>query len=323
MKETLSKYCSSVDMHRHTYRLNTTSKPNRFLKPVRFILTTFIFLILFSCTKDDGSQQAPTIRLLSKPGMISSDTTIAVGQLMTFSIAAVGGSSNLTNLIALREDGRGTSQRALDTSMNTPQFSITKTFTKNLDKKEFWTFIIRDRNLLSDSVSVIISLDTTSGFGPITYYEALIMSAQNESNPGSFFSFISGETYALDAASQNQELINMVYYLGEDDLTMASPGANIEPGIFDPNPATWETRRTTRYIAIDLPPGAFENAQNDSLLIASYTEGEGKRKAKYLGAGSTFSFQTQDLKYGIFRVIEVEGTDAGTIKLDIKIQDKD
>jgi hypothetical protein len=319
MKETPTNYCSNIDMHKYSYR----SKPNRFSKPVRFVLLISIALILFACTKDDGPQQAPTIQLLSKPGMISSDTTIAVGQLMTFSIAAEGGSANLTNLIALREDGRGTSQRALDTSMNTPQFNITKTFTKNLDKKEIWTFIIRDRNLLSDSVTVIISLDTTSGFGPITYYESLILSAQNEPNPGSFFSFISGETYALDAASQNQELIDLVYYLGEDELTMGSPGANIEPGIFDPNPATWETRRTTRYIAIDLPPGAFEGAQNDSLLIVSYTEGEGKRKAKYLGAGSTFSFQTQDLKYGIFRVIEVEGTDAGTIKLDIKIQDKD
>ncbi len=323
MKQNQFKYGSLIDMHKHTYRLIKIPKPSRFPKPGRFILITSIALLLFACTKDDVPQQAPTIQLLIQPGMISSDTTIAVGKFMTFAVAAEGGSANLTNLIALREDGQGTSQRALDTSMNTPQVNITKTFTKNLDAKELWTFIIRDRNRLSDSVSVIISLDTSTGFGPIVYYESLILSAQNENNPGSFFSFISGESYALDAASQNQELIDLVYYFGEDDLTMGSPGANIEDGIFDPNPATWETRRTTRYIAIDLPPGAFDDAQNDSLLIVSYTEGEGKRKAKYLGAGSTFSFQTQDLKYGIFRVIEVEGSDAGTIKVDIKIQDKE
>jgi len=306
-------------MHAYAYRL----MQNRLLKPLSYIILTSFALLFFGCTKDDGLQQAPKIQLLSQAGMISSDTTIAVGKLMTFAIAAESGSSNLTNLIAVRGGSEQIDQRALDTSMNIAQFSITKTFTKNIGKDETWTFIIRDKNRLSDSVSVFITLDTTSGFGPIKYYESLIFSAQNEPDPGSFFSFVSGENYTLDEAFQNQELIDLVYYFGEDDHTMGSTGANIEDGIFENNPAGWDLRRTTRFMAIDIPPGEFENAQNDSLLIASYTEGEGKRKAKFLSPGKTFSFQTQDLKYGIFKVVEVEGADAGQVRVEIKIQDKD
>jgi len=56
--------------------------------------------------------------------------------------------------------------------------------------------------------------------------------------------------------------------------------------------------------------------------VVSYAEGSGKRKAKNLVAGKTFSFKTQDALFGIFRVIEVEGTNSGTIIIDIKVQDK-
>ncbi len=311
MKKTHSEYHTLIDMHDYTYRL----------KPVRFTLYVAIVLVFFACKKDDGPQQPPQIQLLHQSGMISADTTIAVGELMTFAIAARAGSVNLTNLIAMRGGTQQNIQRALDTSMNIQKFSIAKTFTKNLDEAEFWTFIIRDKNRLSDSVSVVITLDTTSGFGPIKYYESLILSAQNEVDPGSFFSFISDETYTLDGAFQNQELIDLVYYFGEDDHTMGSPGANIEDGIFEGNLEDWDIKRTTRFIATDMSQEVFESAQNDSLLIASYTEGEGKRKAKLLSPGKTFSFQTQNLKYGIFRVIEVNGTDAGTVKIDVKIQD--
>ena len=214
-------------------------------------------------------------------------------------------------------------QRALDTGMNIQHFTITKHFTKGLDELETWTFIIHDKNRNADSTSVIIKLDSTSTFGPIDTYESLTLSAQGLAEPGSFFSFISGEIYSLDEAAQNQDIVDLIYYFGNDLHTIASPGANIENGIFEGDLENWDIFRTTRFIEIDLPEDVFDNVQNDSLLIASYIEGEGKRKAKLLAAGNYFSFKTQDLKYGIFRVTEIEGADEGTIKLDVKIQDKE
>jgi len=102
---------------------------------------------------------------------------------------------------------------------------------------------------------------------------------------------------------------------------MGSPGANIENGIFEGDLQSWNIRRTTRFIELNIPPEVFEVSTNDSLLIASYMEGSGKRKAKLLAPGMIFSFKTENLKYGIFRVIEVTGTDNGTVKIDVKVQD--
>ena len=319
MKNQPLKYNLIPDMHDYTYRL----KPNRFSKPVRFILLAFVVLLFSACKKDDAPQVPPTIQLLHQTGMISSDTTIAFGDIMSFTIAAESGSANLTNLVVFKRNANSIIQRALDTSMNIQHFTITKRFTKGIDEFETWTFGIRDKNRLAAEVSVNIRLDSTSGFGPINTYQSLILSAQNLTTPGSFFSFISGETYSLDEATQNQDIIDLIYFYGEDNHTMASPGANIENGIFEGNFENWDTFRTTRFMEIELSQDVFESAQNDSLLIVSYIEGEGKRKAKLLAAGMSFSFKTQDMKYGIFRVIEVEGTDAGTIKLDVKIQDED
>jgi hypothetical protein len=319
MKNRPLKYFTHSDMHDETYRL----KPNRFSKPVRFILSAFVVLLFSACKKDNAPQVPPKIQLLHQTGMISSDTTIAFGDVMSFTIAAESGSANLTNLVVFKKSTSSISQRALDTGMNIQHFTITKHFTKGLDEFETWTFGIRDKNRLAAGVSVNIRLDSTSGFGPINTYESLTLSAQNLAGPGSFFSFISGESYSLDEATQNQDIIDLIYYFGEDQHTIASPGANIENGIFEGNFENWDIFRTTRFIEIDLSEDIFESAQNDSLLIVSYIEGEGKRKAKLLAIGKSFSFKTQDMKYGIFRVIEVEGADVGTIKLDVKIQDKD
>ncbi len=308
------KYMCLGDMHHKTYPVLG--------KPVSFIAMILIGLFLFSaCEKDEGPSSPPVINLLDQTGTISSDTTVGAGSLMTFSIEATGTVVNVTNLIVKVTDGQEI-QRYLDTSMNTSSFVVRKSFVKSLADEETWTFIIRDKNRMSDSVSLIIKKDTAAGYGPIAVYENLTLSAQNKPDPGSFFSFISEEVYPLEAAAQHQELLDLVYYFGEDDHTLASPGANIESGIFEGDLAGWDVRRTTRFIELEMAEEVFAAAQNDSLLLASYTEGSGKRKSKFLAPGKTFSFRTEDFKYGIFRVKEVEGTDAGTVLIDMKVQDK-
>lgn len=308
---------------------NSHQNPDRVSNPVRvipgivrviYLLT--IFFILAACEKNAQPQLPPSIQLIQQPGSISSDTLVAFGDLMTFTIEASGGSDKLTNLYAIRSGTQMIQTRALDTSMNIFTFQINKSFTKNLDNQESWTFVVRDKNRLSDSVSVLIQLDTASGFGPIHFYKSVQMSAQNLATPGSFLSFADG-VMDLDQAIQKQESIDLLYYyFGEDENVIASPGANIESGVYIGNLEDWTTRRTTRFIELDLPAEDFYAAQNDSLLVVSYSEGSGKRKAKNLVAGKTFSFKTQDAVFGMFRVLEVEGTDAGIIKVAIKIQDK-
>ena len=115
----------------------------------------------------------------------------------------------------------------------------------------------------------------------------------------------------------------MIYYYGEDDQTIASPGANIEDGIFQEEyiPNNWLYRNTTRFIKTSMIDEEFNLIQNDSILLVSYVEGEGKRKAKNLETGDIYSFKTQGAKYGIFLVTEILGLESGTVKIDIKIQE--
>jgi len=279
-----------------------------------------ILILMISCSEKDSEKLPPTIALLPQTGTISHDTTLGVNSALNFSISAQGGNTNLTNLIILVSTPE-TSQRYLDTSMNIPGFSITKKFTKGLSDIETWTFIIRDKNRLSDSTSIIIIRDTTVGFSPIRHIQNLTLSAQNNPDPGSFYSFASNQVYTLDEASQNQDSIDLVYYFGEDELTMASPGANIETGIFEGDLLNWTVRRTTRFIELAIPPEVFDACENDSLLIASWNDAAGKRKAKFLSPGKMFSFKTSDFKTGIFRVTSIHGTDAGTVNIEIKVQE--
>lgn len=311
------KYSFISDMHIKSYPFN----PDRVLNIFRgWIFIVFLSILFLGCKEEEPEKLPPSILLENQSGFIHADTSVGVNSQMNFAISAKAGNTNLTNLIVLVTSS-GNSQRFLDTSMNTPAFSIAKKFIKGLDNSEIWTFIVRDKNRLSDSVSIHIQRDTTVGFNPIKHITSLIMSAQNNPVPGSFYSFAADQVYPLDEATLHQELIDLVYYLGEDELTMGSPGANIETGIFEGDLLNWTVRRTTRFIELTMPPEVFDACENDSLLIASWNDAAGKRKAKFLSPGKMFSFKTSDFKTGIFRVIAIQGTDAGTVNVEIKVQE--
>ncbi len=296
--------------------------PNEFVNLSGYLLFILLSLIFTSCQKEEKTPVPPSLQLVDAAGSISRDTTIAFGDLMTFTLKATGGSENLTNLYALRGGSYLVETRALDTSMNIFSFQVNTSFTKNLAGTEYWTFVVRDKNRLADSVSLTITRDTAVDFGPILTIESLMMSAQNRQEPGSFYSFAAG-VLKMAQALENQAGIDLLYYYyGEDENVIASPGANVESGVFEGNLENWDIRRTTRFIPLEISADDFYAADNDSLLVVSYIEGSGKRKAKNLKAGNIFSFKTQDARFGIFRVSEIEGTDDGTVVIDIKVQDK-
>jgi hypothetical protein len=207
--------------------------------------------------------------------------------------------------------------------MNVASFNWIGTFAKSFNDNEVWEFIVRDRYSNSDMVSILIQNDSTIGPGPIYTYSDIVFGAQSNINFGGCFSLNNQQDYFIEEAYYNQEKIDMIYYFGEDDQTMASPGANIEDGIFpeEYSPDKWFYRNTTRYIKNNLSPDEFYLVQNDSLLLVSYKEGEGKRKAKELASGDVYSFKTQNAKYGMFLVLEVLGSATGSVKIDIKIQE--
>jgi len=290
------------------------------------IMTYRIFILLFSifvvgCTEKDEGGKGPFIQLNSRSNVISSDTSISPRQLMQFDLTAQKGDYNITNFL-IRVNG-DSSQVYYDTGMNVTAFNWSGSFAKSFNDNEIWEFIVRDRYSRSYTVSILIQNDSLQGSGPIHTYNEVLLGAQTSNVAGGFFSLSDQLVYFVEEAYNNQVKVDMIYYVGEDNQTIASPGANIENGIFQEEyaPNNWSHKNTTRYIKTSIIPAEFNLIQNDSLILLSYIEGEGKRKAKNLEAGDVYSFKTQDAKYGMFLVTQSLGSESGTIKIDIKIQE--
>ncbi len=284
------------------------------------VFSVLLLMMMFSCDDKEGEGAGPEINLITEDGLISSDTIISPGQLMSFGVEAGKGDFNITEFL-IKVKGE-TVQTWFDTGMYTPHLVWNGSFAKSYTDNEEWDFIVRDRYGHQQITSIVIGVDSSSGPGPIDYFPSILMGAQNNPDEKGFLNLRENLLYFQEEAKQNQELIDIIYYLGEDDHTLGSPGANIEDGIFDPEytPTTWDVRNASRYIPISLSVEEFYLIENDSILLVSYTEGEGKRKAKNLQAANVFSFKTQDLRFGIIRVNEVFGLAEGTVSIDIKIQ---
>jgi hypothetical protein len=275
---------------------------------------------MISCTDDDREGAPPLIHFIQEDGFISTDTSISPGRMMRFNIEATAGDFNITEfLIRVKSDSV---QTWFDTGFHAPYLNWQGNFTKSFNDNEAWEFIVRDRYGLSSSIMIFINNDTLHGHDPIETYLHINMGAQNNLQIGGFFSMQNQLVYLPEDAQANQAIIDLVYYFGEDDHTLASPGANIEDGIFEENisPVSWDIRNTTRFIKTALSDAEFDATTNDSILIVCYTEGEGKRKAKNLADGGVFSFKTQNSKFGLFKINEVNGSESGNLLIDIKIQ---
>lgn len=293
-----------------------------FLKAYRSGIIFLLLLALFSCDKENEPAIAPVINLVNDPGCITEGAVVVPGTRMTFKVEMEMGSEKLTNYYLELVSAGQPAIRYFDTAMYVEQLSWTGHFYKSPDSLETWTFVVRDRQGGRNSLALNIKADTGWVYGPILSLNSIELGAQNNSLHGGFYSLSQHEVYNLEQANENQPLIDLVFYYGEDALTMASPGANFESGIFpeELSPVNWEVRNTTRYIPTDLNSEDFEQITNDSLLVALYVEADGKRKAKTLVDGDIYLFMEQQNSLGIFRVNSASGTQEGIINLDIKIQ---
>ncbi|HAF31082.1 MAG TPA: hypothetical protein DCG75_18755 [Bacteroidales bacterium] len=289
-----------------------------------FLFTSLIFIGLVSCDEDEKTDRPdPTIKLMVRPGFISSDTTISVGQTFTVVIhAEYNGYNKLTNFIAMLND-----ERYLDLGIYSETYDKEIEISKGLSEVDNWEFIIRDIEGNFSSTYLTIYKDQLIVYGEIDEFLNVQLGAQNSSEYGSFFSTESGMVYTMQEAFNNQEIIDLLYYYDDFDKLeeniITSPGANLTgvySGIYDVN--NWETKNTTRFSRekLNVTIEEFETAANDSILIAnSFAFESGGRKTKFLESGDIYSF-VRGYKSGMFKVVSTSGTTSGNIIVDIKIQ---
>ena len=114
----------------------------------------------------------------------------------------------------------------------------------------------------------------------------------------------------------------MIFYYGPYNSTLASPGETQAPNYFTVVPpiSQWIPRNVTMYDTTTLSVTDFDNSHNDSLILNTYNDLNGKKKAKYLAAGNIFTFKTQSGKLGILKVISVDAGTSGSVTMSVKIQ---
>ncbi len=295
------------------------------IKFFAFLLIIFT-IVNTGCKKDADDEKGapPTLKFRTDSGYVHSDTTILIGKTFKVGLIAAKGDANITNFMI--KINTGTTQTYLDSGLNSSGFVIDKNLTKGVSAQEIWTFIVRDKDGNATSISVKITADSSSVYGPVYTIPSIILGAQNDSTVGSFFDFRNNKVHTLAQAFALQDSIELCYYydfLQGENNEIASPNANIDASVYTGQYAlaNWTVKNETRYLKTTLTDAQFYGAVNDSILIATYNVPLSKRKAKNLAVGDIYSFKTTTSgKFGLFRVMNVTGTDAGTVEIMVKMQ---
>ena len=98
----------------------------------------------------------------------------------------------------------------LDYGFNIPSIDKDIVIYKNADSIQKIAIIIRNKIGLSDSINIILRRNG-SAYKPILSFN-ITLGGQNNSTIGSFSSLSNGLVYSLVDASQNQALIDLLYY---------------------------------------------------------------------------------------------------------------
>lgn len=284
--------------------------------------------MLFGCKKEEHKEAiAPSIRFVTESGFVFKDTLLKTADKFRIGIICKAGTYNITHYNYTFSNEKG--KNAIDSGMNSTGFRWETALSKGSSKAETWSFYVRDREgNASDTIHITIKLDSNSVYGKIISVPEIILGAQDNTVDPEFYSLTTKQTYNAAKAYQNQNLIDLVYYydpITGDNNSIASPGANIDSTLFTGSNAikSWLIKNTTRFEYTTLTGTDFNASNNDSLILANtFPFASGKRKAKNLVAGNIYSFVTQNSQKGLFMVNNVSGTNAGSIKISLKIQDQ-
>jgi hypothetical protein len=290
----------------------------KFAKPFALLLLTLTFGVFASCNKKEENTSPPTIELIDSDGYITGNTIAGPAQELRFKVKCQGnGTHVLTNFIV-----SSNGSRVIDEGINTDMLQRDVVLLKTSDPEEIVEFIIRDIDGKEATLQITISLDESAGDTEPIWYNDIVLDAQGVTNGKSFVSLADGTTLNLQDASNNQSLINLLYYydnIDADENTISSPGANIDDSIIS-GLSGWTTRNTTRFISKSISLDDFEAINSVIYLVDEYHT-SGNRKAKNLKVGDTFSFKDEARnKFGMFRVYDINGQENGSVTISIVIQ---
>jgi len=283
-------------------------------------MVLFTSLMFSSCSKDEEEPVLPTLSLKQAEGFTTDNTTAAFGDTIRFGVIANGNGTDKLAKFKIQVNG----QSVMDSTISTQNFTFNFYIIKSIAAVEEWIMSVTD--ISGNTVNKTVTI--TGQFGELDSYTTILMGAQDNVNEKSFLSLSNhaATTYLQAEAFEHQADIDMFCFFENNEthqnmMTLAAPGSEIN-GIFTgaTSPDNYTTKNLTYYVKTDLSAAQFDAIGNDAVVLASYNAEDKLRKAKELTVGDVYSFLLNSGKYGLFKVIAVNGEETGTLEIAIKVQ---
>jgi len=280
----------------------------------------FLSATLFtSCSKDDETidNGSPVITFKTDAGYTWQDVNLLYNDTIKVGLGFTSNGSD--NLTRLKISANG--QVIKDTTISVPGLNMELFIVKGLPATEAWKFEISDAAGHSLSKTLVLSRTNL-----ITLYSGVVLGAQNDTADNGLMSASTGVTYNIDGAFENQALIDIFCFYEDTPehqnlMTLAAPGSNIS-GIFtgDHAPEFYTTQNRTYFVKTDITTAEYDAANTDDLMLTKFDNENKLRKAKKLNADEVYALLFQNGKYGLLKVVSVEGTEDGKVTFDLKVQ---
>jgi hypothetical protein len=281
-------------------------------------------MLFTACTDDsDPVDLPPSISFVAGTGFISDDETVTVNTPFVVKILAQANATSGAKIQSISITRIFNNQTVGDTSFlfndATVTFEITfmsypEAGVENIE------FEATDKDGQKDKITLQITTQATAG--PIFSWTEKILGSYDDAT-GSSFASINGTVYTLEQAFANQSLIDWMYWYGASTLaTIGAPDDENAALVFNEGTyqlANWTTKNATRFKTTTVAPAAFDAMTDDSDIVDIAT-GADQTRIGEMAVDQVIAFVTVTGKKGLIKVRAIETGSAGTMTIDVKVQ---
>jgi hypothetical protein len=289
------------------------------------VIIGLLLLAMLTMFMGCGEEEAlgPSLSLYGGE-FIDADATVAPGAVLAFSWHAQKGDAKLESVTITREGVALAGWNAIEIpNSENENYTDTALLEAPLNEGAYtYEIIVTDKDAMTASKSVVITVDASMAGGPIDTYTAILMGAQSNIDLGSFLDIETGEVYKIGPATTNQSIIDVVYYYGSQNLaTLTAPDdATVGGGAGNLSLCeSWTNKNATRFGTTSITAAEFDDIVNDIDIVAQ--TGISHSKETQLTVGNVISVMTVGGKKGLIKIAAMTTGTAGTITIDVKIQE--
>jgi len=300
---------------------------------ITVLLLAILLISITSCKKDDDLNSNPVITLKTGGNYTVDNQLVPLGGKILFGVKATNGGAIITYLKIQRiADGNVITEKDQGVYLK-DSLDMDFIFNKSTATQEIWRFLVMNSNRDSAVTTLTINRGTGSSYGEIYYYPSLKIGLQQNTTFPNYVDLHNGNLYTKTNVTGHEVDIDLVgfFYItgGKNSPTLCCPGytgsSSVTAADRYPEIEPWTTKHLTLYDYFSsdnnlVNISAFNDAEDDSLLVTSYKPEKVSGLCKYCISGRIIPFKTEDGKYGLVHVLHADTTSTGYMELEIKVQ---